>query len=69
MAERVKQEPRPAAKKAEEQIKLDMQFETGERLVQPGGQVTGERAGRKFAPGLDKREEGQSETPKKHETE
>ncbi|CAI5508202.1 unnamed protein product [Closterium sp. Naga37s-1] len=47
MAERVKQEPRPAAKKAEEQIKLDMGFETGERLIQPGGQESGERAGGK----------------------
>ncbi|CAI7776233.1 unnamed protein product [Closterium sp. NIES-53] len=44
MAERVKQEPRPAAKKAEEQIKLDMEFETGERLIQPGGQESGIRA-------------------------
>ncbi|CAI5972701.1 unnamed protein product [Closterium sp. NIES-65] len=45
--------------------RLDMEFETGERLIRPGGQESGERAGGKFAPGLDKREEGQSETPKK----
>ena len=49
--------------------RLDNKFEAGERILEgTGGQEAPGRAEGKFAPGLEKREEGQSEMPKKHET-
>lgn len=68
-AQRVKEDPRPSCLAARENIGKDMAFESGERILAPGGEDTGKRSEESFAPGLEERHEGQSGTEKKRETE